>query len=462
MRNLTRKAGFITAMTGVAVLLSGCDLEVLNPGAIQDADLSTPELMPILVNGVSAEYNDIADNYAFDGGILTDELAGTGSYTSTQENRQGIFDWEHSQSHWEQTHEAAWAAGEAWERLQEVLPNANADADASKLFMLMGFAHQRLGENFCQVVYDVGDWQDRSASFDSARVAFQQAITIGGAAGAGANDYVMAARAGVAQSYAAQGNWAMAATAANAVPTSYVNYALYNPQANQNIVWQESYGRAEVGVYRTLAKDLHDAGDPRTPYTKCGEWNDLATAYPGNISSGVTTTGACSGQGSGAHQGADGTHAHYRPDKYADRGGDIPRASGAEMRLIEAEAFMNAGNFPAFNAKITELRAFYGLGPHIHQATALGALEFPHIDPTNAADTRWDAMSVLDQERYATLWITGRRLYDLDRWNHPFLNGNWIVGSAALASRAACMPIPRVECQLNPNLADDANGVCAG
>ena len=86
MNHFARRAG-LPAVAAFAVVLSGCDLEVLNPGAIQDADLNTPELMPVLVNGVSAEYNDVQDNYAFDVARLTDELAGTGSYGSTQDFR---------------------------------------------------------------------------------------------------------------------------------------------------------------------------------------------------------------------------------------------------------------------------------------------------------------------------------------------------------------------------------------
>ncbi len=49
----------------LAVGVSACDLEVQNPGTIQDDDLNTPDLMPILVAGVSAEYNDVQDLIAY-------------------------------------------------------------------------------------------------------------------------------------------------------------------------------------------------------------------------------------------------------------------------------------------------------------------------------------------------------------------------------------------------------------
>jgi len=464
MTKWTRRAGVMPVVAAMAVVFSGCSLEVLNPGAIQDADLILPELMPVLVSGVSAEYNDFGDTYAFSGGRLTDELAGTGSYGSTQEYRQGIFDWESSTGFWSQTHEAAWAADQAWIRLQEVLGEAANTADISaRLFAIRGFSRIRLGENFCQVVFDVGDWEERSAAFNRAITDFNQAIAIGGAG----NNWSIAAYAGIAQaqlglaSYGA-GSWAAAGAAADAFfanggTDGYVDQAIYHAQANTNQVWNESWGRAEVGVYRTPAQDLWDTNaDPRTPYTKCGTYDDQVSAYPLNVDGGVTPTGDCSGAGSGAHQGADGDHAHYRQDKYTERGSDINRASGTEMRLIQAEAAMMAGDYAGFATAINQIRAFNGMAD-IVAPTELGALVFP----MNIANTT-SAIQVLDRERYATLWLEGRRLFDLDRWNHPFLDGNWIVGGAAEARRLSCMPIPKIECQLNPNLEDDANGVCSG
>lgn len=460
MKNWTRRAGHVSAAAAIAVVMSGCSLEVLNPGAIQDADLITPELMPVLVSGVSAEYNDIGDIFAFSGARLTDEVAGTGSYTSTQEYRQGIFDWEASEGFWEQAHEAAWAAEQAWVRLGEVLEGGeNSSPDAARLFVLRGMAHMRLGENFCHLVFNVEDWVDRTVAFDSAIANFNRAITIGTAAGASGAHWVTAAQAGIAQAHVGRGDWAAAATAAAAVTDiSFVDNAIYHPQANTNQVWNESWGRAEVGVYRTLAQRMYDAEmDPRVAYTRCGEWNNPADPYPAIITGGVTSTGDCSGQGSGAHQGADGDHAHYRQDKYTDRGGDIPRASGVEMRLIQAEAALQGTpDYTEFIGHINAVRAHYGLAA-LAAPTAMGTFEFPQ-DETNMTD----ALAILDRERYATLWIEGRRLFDLDRWDHPFLDGGWIVGSAALDNRASCMPIPKIECQLNPNLADDANSVCAG
>ena len=469
MTNWMRRAG-LPAVAAFAVVLSGCDLEVLNPGAIQDSDLVTPELMPVLVAGVSAEYNDVQDSYSFDIARLSDELAGTGSYGSTQDYRTGFFTNQDAEGSWEQMHEAAWAAGQAWERLQQVLEGGeNTSADGARLFVYQGHAYMRLGEAYCDVVFDIGPRQDRSAAFDKARASFDQAYTIASAAGASGDQWRLAARLGQAQAEFGRavegvGSWATAAAQAQTaldeagMTMDFADNAIYADGANSNLFWIETWNRAEVGVYRTLAQAMHEGpdADPRTSFTRCGEWNDLVTEYPDNIPGGVTKTGNCDGDGSGAHQGADGDHAHYRQNKYDDRGSDIPRASAIEMYMILAEAALVAGDYGTFIGHINTVRAGSGLAA-LAAPTEMGELlQWPYtVDDVTDANSS-SALAILDRERYANLWMQGKRLYDLERWNHPFLTtSGWITGSTSVPSRVSCYPMPENECQLNPNLAGD-------
>lgn len=474
MTNWMRRAG-LPAVAAFAVVLSGCDLEVLNPGAIQDSDLVTPELMPVLVAGVSAEYNDVQDSYAFDIARLSDELAGTGSYGSTQDYRTGFFTDQDAEGDWEQMHEAAWASDQAWQRLQEVLgASANTSSDAARLFVLKGHARNRLGEAYCRVVFDIGASEDRSSAFTRGKAAFQQALTI-----QPSGEWANAALMGIAQSEfllaaVGAGSWAAAdAAAATAISTindiGYSDDAIYAQGANTNLFWVETWGRAEVGVYRTLAQAMRDQSvadgdpDPRVDYTVCGEWNDLATPYPDNIPNGVTKTGNCDGDGSGAHQGADGDHAHYRQNVYDDRGSDVPRASIAEMYMIRAEAALQGTpDFGAFIGFINEVRAYHGMDA-LAAPTELGMLNNSDGDWTTGYTTAdltdanaATALAILDRERYANTWMQGKRLFDLERWNHPFLTSDgWITGATSVEQRVACWPMPRNECQLNPNLQGD-------
>lgn len=453
MKTTTRLGRYATLLVAGGLLLPACDLEVLNPGRILDEDLTTPELMGTLANGVAAEFNDIVDAFAFTGvARLTDDIAGTGSYFSTGKFRRGEFDNEDSEGYWEQAHEGAWAAEQAWTRISEVLgAEANNFAPAARVFMLEGYSHRFLGENFCDMVYRVGDLLPREAAFDEAIDAFQQAIQIGTAAGA--TEFVTGAYAGIAQAEVGRGNWGAAVAAAANVPTDFEVAAIYHPTANSNAFWNETHGRAEVGLWGTPAM-MYTLDDPaeqaRAPWTQCGSWND--PNVPPNEALGVTPTGLCAGSGSGAHQGADGLTAHYRQDKYPDQGSDIPVGKGTEMRLIEAEDALLRGDLAGFTAKVNVVRAHYGLAPIAQPATA-GALEWIQgplngLTMQNALDDAW---SILDKERYMTLWIEGRRMWDLDRWNHPFLDGGGIIGPGE-PRRVSCMPIPEIECTLNPNI----------
>ncbi len=417
---------------GFTLFLAGCDLEVQNPGAILDQDLNTPELMPILAAGVSAEFSDIVDSYSFNVARLTDEMAGTGSYFDTGRFRRGVFDDEDSEGHFEQTHESAWSAGIAWDRMQQVLKEKAKGPNSSRIFMIQGFAHRYFGENFCEITYDKGPVQPRTAAFDSAIIAFQTAISHA-ASDASSAAFKTASYAGMAQAYVGKGDWAKAVAEAQKVPTDFVLEAIYNRTANTNQVYNETHGRAEIGVYGTLAAQLTEQ-DPRAQYTKCGIFKD-----PSDPSKGVDKTGA---PGCGAHQGADGLTAHWRQEKHDDWGSDIAVAKGTEMRLIEAEAALRNNDLGTFTTKVNEVRAFYGADP-ITQPNSAGSLEYPN--------TMDDAWSILDAERWLTLWLEGRRLWDLHRWDHPFLNGGSVVYPGE-ARRASCMPIPAIECQLNTSL----------
>lgn len=418
-------------VAGLGILLSGCDFEVLNPGQILDDDLNDPNLVDVLVAGVSGEFNDLPDTYAFTIARLTDEVAGSGSYFATGQYRRGVFDDEDSGFWYDNAHEIWFSVDNTWERLQEVLENPQGRHSA-RLFMLEGFAHRYLGETFCEVTYNESPLQPRTAAFDSAIATFQTAVSHASGV-AEAADFETASYAGMAQAYVGLGDWSSAVAEAAKVPTDFEFLARYHQQANQNQVFDETHDRPEISAIATLAASFEPDQDPRAPYTKCGEYAD-----PNDPSQGVVDTGA----GCQAQQGADGLTPHWRQEKYDENGSDVPIAKGTEMRLIEAEAALRDGDLGTFTGKVNEVRDFYGLDP-IEEPAEAGELEYP-----NAMDDGW---SILDAERWLTLWIEGRRLWDLHRWDHPFLNGGSVIYPGE-ARRASCMPIPDDECLQNENL----------
>jgi hypothetical protein len=157
--------------------------------------------------------------------------------------------------------------------------------------------------------------------------------------------------------------------------------------------------------------------------------------------------------------GADGSTPHVRQEKYPDPGSGIPLVKGTDMRLIEAEAALVQGSpdLGTFTTKINAARAQFETLDPITQPSEVGSLDYP-ATPNGARDD--DAWSILDRERHLTLWLEGRRLNDLARWDHPFLQGNGVVYGRftsfddifdiqIAAQRASVLPVAESECNNN-------------
>lgn len=409
----------VWAPTMVLVFLTaGCSslFDIENPGQILDTDLNDPAMISVLITGLSSDVSDFMDDAAFDGARLSDELAGSGSYADTGYFRVGWAEQDEVNNLWDQSHEAAWMSELHIARIETLLEPAEfaASDDVARAFIFEGVAHRTLGENYCQVVYsDVdayGDLQPRSVAFDKAVTAFTNALSHG-------TVYRDAAHAGLASAYAAQGNWALAVSEAVQVPDDFHFDVFYDINDNENEVYDETHDRHEMSVIGSYAGTF-DPADPRAPFTKCD------------------VTGTCPNA-----QGADGVTTHWRQEKYDDGGSEIVALSGKEARLIEAEAALRNSNLLEFTDQINRVRALYGI-PDLVQPAAAGALEYP-----NAFDDGW---SVLDGERQLTLWLEGRRMWDLHRWDHPFLNGGTVMWPGE-PRRDSCMPVPAGECRVNPN-----------
>ncbi len=415
---------------GMGALL-GCEeglFKVKNPGRILDEDLNTDRALNAVVVGMSADFSVVFDDIAFIVARLSDEMEASGSYFLSTRARHGIIDYRDTDAYWEGIQRARFVAEDGLRRMQEVLGDAfNGDPRVARAYLFAGLANRVLGENFCRVAFDGGPDQPKEAAFERAVQFFTEAINQ--AQQAGTDDILLAAYGGRAQAYVGLGDWSKAVADAQRVPTDFVYYAIYSDNSTReyNVIYLETHQRHEMSAYQTLAHRVameQGSPDPRAPFTDCRE-GDCPNA-----------------------QGADGSTPHLRQEKYADRGADIPVVKGTEMRLIEAEAALRNGDLATALAKINEVRAFFGLDP-IDPATVSGVGDLRNADEN-------DGWSILDRERHLTLWLEGRRLWDLHRWNHPFLEGGTIV-YPGVNPRASCLPISQSECQTNPNIDQTQN-----
>ena len=412
-------------LTTLFLLTAGCGdvFDIENPGEVLDSDLDDPELIPVLITGLSADVSDFIDDVGFDVARLTDEMAGSGSYTDTGTFRRGWADQSLVGGIWDQAQEARWMAELHIERIEKLLTPAEFETNdyVARAYVLEGIAHRTLGENYCRVVYseavgeEYGTLQPKDVAFNKAVTAFQNALDFA----TSGSEFAMAAHAGLASVYASLGQWDDAVQEAGLVDTDFELVTFYDRQDDSNVMFVETFLRPEMSAVQTYAGSF-DPPDVRAPYTKCPE------AAPGVCENDI---------------GADGETDHWRQEKFPDYGTDIPTLTGKEARLIEAEAALMDGNLATFTAKINEVRDIYGLDP-IGQPAAAGSLEYP-----NAYDDGW---SILDGERYLTFWLEGRRLWDLHRWDHPFLEGGEVVHPSD-PQRDSCMPVPDSECRYNPN-----------
>jgi hypothetical protein len=138
-------------------------------------------------------------------------------------------------------------------------------------------------------------------------------------------------------------------------------------------------------------KYYSDTGDPRTPWREFP--NPTSKNCTGGLTGYPTPSVPCTQQ-----------------QKYKTEDDDIRIASGREMRLIEAEAMLRLtpANWQAAMTLINGVR------------TSVIS------DKTKAALTPWtaanldDAWLYLTRERFIEMWIEGRRISDLRRWE-PYI-----------------------------------------
>jgi len=408
-----RRSVLIGSACSVLLLLTACGelFDVTNPGQILDEDLESARMVQTLVTGMSGDLSVAVASVAYAGAAMSDEMAGSSNFVWVRQYTRGRATPEFDLVRWGNVQRARWVAESGAERINRLLgPAAQGDTDLTRALLLAGLSNRMLGENFCEVTFDGGPAQPRSAAFERAVEHFTQALT--NAQQGGNQSMAHAARGGRAQAYLGLGNLAAAAADASQVPTEFVFNAVFsaNTGRENNDVWAaggwQEGNISAVGALPTLI----EGGDPRAPWTDC-------------------SAGGCA-----LSVGGDGVTPLYRQDKYSDRGSDIPLVKGTEMRLIEAEAALTVNDVPTAMQFINEARAFTGMAP----LTALDAAE---------------AWSHLDDERLLTLWLEGRRLNDLHRWDHPYLDGGTTYHTDDVAPRrSSCWGFGINECQTNPNL----------
>ena len=138
--------------------------------------------------------------------------------------------------------------------------------------------------------------------------------------------------------------------------------------------------------------------------------------------------------------------------KFDEQEDPINLSSGWEMRLIEAEAILNGAGSGAFADAVTLMNL---------RRTAINLATLPPITATSTAE----AYTALKLERGIELWLEGRRLGDIRRWDANGTSGGisdvtdaiYLTAGvmdptlSTLATNSRCWAIGDDEVETNPN-----------
>jgi len=416
--------GFLGA---ISLALVGCDFSVTNPGPIQDEFLADPVARGALVASAEKALSFGLAYTANRGAVISGELVASGLTGGAGAGvpvgvpaliRQGRLTGEQDAGNqeWAQSQRARWIAEDMLRRLEGMLSpqEFTSSADVARVQLFVAYTNRVLGENMCDAVIDGGPRQEHTVFLDRARSAFTAAIET--ANRAGRTDLYTAGLAGRASALAWLGDWDGALRDALLVPTNFEHVAVYHTadesQYNRMAFSTGRQWRA-MSVWNTYFEDYYLAsGDPRVRWQNDPQFPFGTPAPEGNVR-------------------------YLRQMKQPNLNSPVRLSSGREMRLLEAEAFLAAGQWQAATEVINQLR------------TVLTS------DFTGEALTGWtvggleEGWAALQRERGIELWLEGRRLGDLRRWA---AGGRPSAGLPDMSGRATCFPIGETERQTNSSL----------
>lgn len=385
-------------------LVAGCGdvftLEAESPGRVADDDLNNRDAFNGLVVGMSFNLSDAVDLTLQDVTMAGGNLWHGGSYDFGSLPRGILNEAEDWDAEFNDMQQARWVAESGLRRMAGTLAAAeyNRSRLVARAYLLAGFANRLLGEYQCTSTIDGGPEVSNTVHFERADSLFARAAEIGAAAGR--SDLVAAAHGGRASVLAWLGQWSAAVQQAQQVPPDFEYVAIFDQALNNDLVF-ETTSRREFTVFSTEWEEVTD--DPRVPWRVTEE------------------------------RGQDGSTPFYQQLKYTDLQADVPLTKGTEMLVLRAEAELRDGDFEGMTALLNQAREQFGM------------------EPLAAPDNSADAWATLRFERNATLWLEGRRIWDLRRWK---AQGGDAVDPFSLTppDRELCFPIGDEERRSNPNL----------
>ena len=416
---LKTRSGRVLSTLLATCLLAGCDLAVINPGPMQDEFLNQVEAHEAVVQGMAMSLSPGLDRLIYIGSEAAMEYTQAGRLHGTklpvvpgQLTHQSI-----PAVTWNWPQRARWIAEDGVRRIEASDPDASSSVNLARALLYAGYTNRILGENMCEAVIDTGPVEPIGVHFERAEAYFTRAIEVGTTAGD--QQVQQAALAGRAAVRLFVGEYSAAASDATQVPESFVFEARYSSaEVDQyNFIYHVNNGapfRAHSVVDTYYDAYYLETGDPRV------RWQNFP---PGEVI------------------GGDFAWVPWFPQlKYTSESSSINLSSGREMRLVEAEAALRAGDWEGAMLLINGLRTSL-----VSDVTGEPLAEWE-------SDNLEEAWTALKRERGVELWLEGRRLGDLRRWIDNDAPGDMEDMSTRIR---LCFPISNTERQTNPSIALD-------
>ena len=421
-----RNARPMSAKPAVLILttlaLGACD--VVNPGPVRDEFLNLPASHEALVTGAERMLVESLNRVAYSGGVVAREIFPGGETTGGLTARQqgGQLPDDEVDIHWDNTQRARFIAEDAIYRFTQVATTYE-PATLAQAYIWAGFANRVLGENWCQVVFNGGPAQPYTDALTRAEQHFTDALAI-----ATTDTQRWSARAGRAQIRLWLEDWAGAAADAAEVPTDFVlvvDADGADVDSRNHIYWSNAnLPYRQFTMHFTYYYQYYlDTRDPRIAWLE----------YPSQPVANASLQGY-------------GQVPWSQNRKYTDVGTDYRVASGREMRLVEAEVLLRAGDWPEAMDLVNDVRTAVMRDDN-------GAA----LDPwtVTSLDEAWTAYM---RERAIETHLEARRLGDLRRFEGQVPGDIELADFEAQsvifsqAPRAQCFPIPETERNTNPNI----------
>ncbi len=382
----------------------GSLLDVEFPGRIPSEQIGDPGLAAVLTRSVIGDFECAYSNYMSGSSVHSDEyetansnvpLANWGERTIDADQDDYVIGACEGNFGMQRTlHTARFQSEDIYNRL-----NGWTDAQVAGRAGLMatvrtygGYSYLLMGEGFCEVAFDGGPRQSKTAALTIAETKLGEAITL--ATTAANQDILNLARVGLARVKLDLKKYSEAATAAQLVPAGYnknVDRGAESPR-RWNKLWRLA---DQTGAY-TVATAYRTMNDPRVL---------VADAGRGSFNAEVRL---------------------WRTTKYTGLNSPMRLASYIEAQLILAEALAEQGQVANAMTILNTRRAAVSLPPLV-------------------ANTPAEAVAHVIAERQKELSFEGgHRLNDLLRKNIA-----WKVGANPFTNRAygptTCWPHPTKE-----------------